>query len=75
MAGTVRLITNKPVIDEFDVRFNGGVSSTAHGESSNNMGLVINAPLIDGRMAGRVALYRDNQGGYIDNVAGSFPSR
>jgi outer membrane receptor protein involved in Fe transport len=72
MAGTVRLITNKPVIDEMDVRFNGGVSSTANGEASNNMGLVINAPLIDGKLAGRVALYRDSQGGYIDNVAGSF---
>ena len=72
MAGTVRLITNKPVIDEMDVRFNGGVSSTAHGEASNNMGLVINAPLIDGKLAGRVALYRDSQGGYIDNVKGSF---
>ena len=43
MAGTVRLITNKPVIDEMDVRFNGGVSSTAHGEASNNVGLVVNA--------------------------------
>ena len=72
MAGTVRLITNKPVIDEMDVRFNGGVSSTAHGEASNNMGLVVNAPLIDGKLAGRVALYRDSQGGYIDNVKGSF---
>jgi outer membrane receptor protein involved in Fe transport len=72
MAGTVRLITNKPVIDEMDVRFNGGVSTTAHGEASNNMGLVINAPLIDGKLAGRVALYRDSQGGYIDNVKGSF---
>ena len=72
MAGTVRLITNKPVMDEFDVRFNGGISSTAHGESSNNMGLVINAPLMEGRLAGRLALYRDDQGGYIDNVAGTF---
>lgn len=72
MAGTVRLITNKPVIDEMDVRFNGGVSTTANGEPSNNMGLVINAPLIDGKLAGRVALYRDSQGGYIDNVAGTF---
>ena len=36
MAGTVRLITNKPVIDEFDASFNGSWSSTAEGEDSNS---------------------------------------
>jgi outer membrane receptor protein involved in Fe transport len=72
MAGTVRLITNKPVIDELDVRFNGGISSTKNGEASNNFGLVLNVPLMDGKLAGRAALYRDSQGGYIDNVQGTF---
>ena len=72
MAGTVRLITNKPVIDEFDLKVSGGISSTAHGEASNNVGVVLNLPLLDNKLAGRIALYRDSQGGYIDNVRGTF---
>lgn len=72
MAGTVRLITNKPVIDEFQASFNGGFASTSGGENSNSAEMMLNVPLIEGKMAFRVALYNDNQGGYIDNVAGTF---
>ena len=72
MAGTVRLITNKPVIDEFDASFNGSWSSTAEGEDSNSAELMLNFPLITGKLAARVALYNDRQGGFIDNVAGTF---
>ena len=72
MAGTVRLITNKPVIDEFDASFNGSWSSTAEGEDSNSAELMLNFPIIAGKLAARVALYNDRQGGYIDNVAGTF---
>ena len=32
---------------------------------------MLNLPIIDGKMAVRVALYNDRQGGYIDNVQGS----
>ena len=72
MAGTVRLITNKPVIDEFQASFNGGFASTSGGENSNSAEMMLNVPLVEGKMAFRLALYNDNQGGYIDNVAGTF---
>jgi outer membrane receptor protein involved in Fe transport len=72
MAGTVRLITNKPVIDEFQASFNGGFSRTNGGENSNSAEMMLNIPLVEGKMAFRMALYNDNQGGYIDNVAGTF---
>ena len=72
MAGTVRLITNKPVMDEFDASFNGSWSSTAEGEDSNSAELMLNFPIITGKLAARVALYNDRQGGFIDNVAGTF---
>ena len=36
MAGTVRLITNKPVLDEFQASFNGSWSTTTDGEDSNS---------------------------------------
>ena len=72
MAGTVRLITNKPVIDEFQASFNGGFAATDGGEHSNQAEMMLNVPLVEGKMAFRMALYNDNQGGYIDNVEGSF---
>ncbi|MDG1910966.1 MAG: TonB-dependent receptor [Pseudomonadales bacterium] len=72
MAGTVRLITSKPVIDEFEASFNGSWSSTEEGEDSNSAELMLNFPIVTGKLAARVALYNDRQGGFIDNVAGTF---
>ena len=72
MAGTVRLITNKPNLDEFEASWNGSYSRTDGGEASNSMEAMINIPIVEGKMAFRAALYNDNQGGYIDNVAGTF---
>ena len=72
MAGTVRLITNKPNLNEFQASFNGSWSTTAHGEDSNSVEAMINLPIIEDKFAIRAALYNDRQGGYIDNVAGTF---
>ena len=72
MAGTVRLITNKPVIDQLQASMNGSWSSTQGGETSNSGELMLNLPMIDNKLAVRLALYNDRQGGYIDNVDGTF---
>lgn len=72
MAGTVRLITNKPVLDEFQASFSGTFSNTKDGENSTVGEAMLNIPVIDGKLALRAALYSDHQGGYIDNVEGTF---
>jgi outer membrane receptor protein involved in Fe transport len=71
-AGTVRLITNKPVVDEFAASLAAGVSSTSGGEPSDKVEAMINIPVIEGKLAVRAAVYSDNRGGYIDNVEGTF---
>ena len=71
-AGTVRLITNKPVIDEFGASLAAGFSSTSNGEPSDKVEAMINIPVIEGKLAVRAAVYSDNKGGYIDNVEGTF---
>ena len=71
-AGTVRLITNKPVIDEFAASMSADVSTTSGGEASDKVEAMINIPVIDGKLAVRAAVYSDNKGGYIDNIEGSF---
>lgn len=72
MAGTVRLITNKPKLDQFEASFDGSWSSTTKGEDSNSVEAMVNVPIIEGKFAVRAALFNDRQGGYIDNVEGTF---
>ena len=70
-AGTVRMITNKPVIGEFEGRVDLGISTTAGGADSNKMEAMINLPISD-NVALRMVGFSDNQGGYVDNAQGSF---
>lgn len=69
-AGTVRLITNKPSFAGFDANLKASTSFTKGGEMSNSVEAMINVPVTD-KLAVRGVIYSDNQGGYIDNVAGT----
>lgn len=70
MAGTIRLITNKPVYNEFQSGFKASVATTKSGDLSNSVEAYINWPLIDDRLAIRGVFYNAVEGGYIDNVYG-----
>ena len=67
MAGTIRLITNKPVLNEFQGGFTIGIADTRHGSISNSVEGYINIPVIDDKLAVRVVAYNAKRGGYIDN--------
>ncbi|MEM7666280.1 MAG: TonB-dependent receptor [Pseudomonadota bacterium] len=69
-AGVVRLITNRPSLSGFDASFSSGVSFTKGGEASYQGEAMINVPVTD-TIALRGVVYLDDQGGYIDNVAGT----
>ena len=71
-AGTIRLITNKPDLNEFQARVAGGVSFTKNGEMSEKVEAMLNVPVIEGKFGLRGVFYTDNQGGYIDNVPGTL---
>jgi len=73
-AGVVRLITNKPSLSGFDAAAKAGTSFTKGGEASYNAEMMINVPVTD-RFALRGVVYLDDQGGYIDNVAGTVTAR
>jgi outer membrane receptor protein involved in Fe transport len=70
-AGTIRYITNKPVLNEFDAGFTGMGSFTKDGEFNSSGEGYFNLPLGDSTAA-RLAFYNVNMGGYIDNVFGEF---
>ena len=70
MAGTIRLITNKPVYNEFQTGFKASVATTKSGDLSNSVEAYMNWPVIDDKLAIRGVFYNAVQGGYIDNVYG-----
>jgi outer membrane receptor protein involved in Fe transport len=70
-SGNMRLITNKPQLDEMSGSIDVGMSSTHGGDTSNKVEAMINIPLTD-RAAVRFVGFADKQGGWIDNTAGTF---
>ncbi|MDT8279679.1 MAG: TonB-dependent receptor plug domain-containing protein [Erythrobacter sp.] len=68
-AGVVRLITNKPDLSGFDASFDSSVSFTKSGEESYSVKAMLNVPVTD-TFALRGVVFLDDQGGFIDNVAG-----
>ncbi|MEM6708946.1 MAG: TonB-dependent receptor [Pseudomonadota bacterium] len=69
--GTVRLITNKPRLNEVEAGFESRLEFTEGGEPSNAVEAFLNLPLTD-NFALRVAAFNDRAGGWIDNVQGSY---
>jgi len=74
-AGVVRYITNKPKLNKVETIFNGGYSTTAHGDPSSNLDATINLPLIPDKFAVRAVIYNEARGGYINNVPSTFTRR
>ena len=71
-AGTIRLITKKPVLNEFQAGFDASYALTEDGSPSRGVEAYVNIPLIDDKLAVRAAFYNINEGGYIDNIPGTF---
>ncbi len=68
-AGNVRLITNKPETGEFYGNAKLGANAISDGDSGSNFEFVVNVPVTD-NFAVRGVVYKDNKGGWIDNVPG-----
>ncbi|NIB40658.1 TonB-dependent receptor [Pseudomaricurvus alkylphenolicus] len=68
-AGTVRLISNKPKLDEVEASVSASGSSTYEGSENYSLEAMVNIPVIKDRLAIRLAAYDVRNGGYIDNVA------
>ena len=72
-AGTMRIITNQPVMNETTTIFDGEIRGGGESEMSYRGSLVFNVPLVEDKLALRVAAYNDRDGGFIDNVFGRTP--
>ena len=71
-AGAVRYITNKPNLDQFEGKAEAGYGFTQDGADNTAANLMLNIPVITGKLAVRAVVYDEKQGGYIDNVPSTF---
>lgn len=72
-AGTMRIITNKPQMNSFEAIVDLEVRAGDKSSESYRGSLVFNIPLVEDKLAARLAIYRDHDGGFIDNVFGHTP--
>lgn len=72
-AGTMRIITNQPLMNTFEAIFDGELRGGNQSDASYRGSLVFNIPLVEDRLAMRIAAYNDHDGGFIDNVFGRTP--
>jgi iron complex outermembrane recepter protein len=71
-AGVIRYITNKPKLDVTEGNVTAGYGVTAGGDPNSDVTAVLNVPLIENTLAIRGVIYDHQQGGYINNVPGTF---
>lgn len=67
LAGTMRLITNQPVIGKWEGGFDVGATKYGPGDPGASFEGFLNIPIND-RMAARVVAYVEHDGGYISNT-------
>jgi iron complex outermembrane receptor protein len=72
-AGTLRIITNKPVMNEFFLELDGSLRNGEDSDDSYDGSIVLNLPIVDDTLALRVVGFKSEDGGFIDNVAGHTP--
>ena len=71
-AGAIRYITNKPKLDRFEASASGMYGITAGGGPNSALNAMLNIPVVQDKLALRIVMYNERQGGYIDNVPSTF---
>jgi outer membrane receptor protein involved in Fe transport len=68
MGGLLKYVTKAPDLNAFETRVGGEVNATKGGSELGYAGRVgLNVPLVEGQLALRASLYRQETPGYIDN--------
>jgi len=70
-AGTLRIITNKPVIGEYQAGYDLFVDKVSHGDTGYGLEGFVNLPINDS-MAVRLVAWHQDEAGWIDNVEGQL---
>ncbi|MXW72885.1 MAG: TonB-dependent receptor [Chromatiales bacterium] len=70
MGGTLRFISNTPLMDQFEASVGADLSTTADGGMNYETSGMLNIPLIDDRLALRLTGSFRDDGGFIDRHVG-----
>lgn len=74
MGGTIKLVTNQPDLNKFDVSAKVDASDTQGGGFNRGINAMVNLPLIDGTLALRIVGTDEHTSGWIDRIVTSnFP--
>ena len=68
MGGTVRILTRDPEFNDWDAKLSLSGSSTSDGGTNRGAKAMVNIPIIDDRLALRLAGTKEKFPGWIDNV-------
>ena len=68
LSGVYRIVTRKPVLNEWSAMALVGAAATESGSPSSRLEGVVNLPLVTDRAALRLTAYDDIEGGYVDDV-------
>ncbi len=68
LSGTVRIITNKPVMDKSSVNLSLGVESIHDGGLGHRIVGIINSPIIEDTVAARLVFLQAERPGWQDNI-------
>ena len=71
LAGTVRVITNKPDAERFDFKASATIAAQDEGDETYSVNGMVNIPVVEGQSALRIVGYYNALSGFIDNVARS----
>jgi len=74
MGGTVKLVTNQPVLDKYEGEVSAEVSGTQQGGANGGVNAMVNIPLLQDVAALRVVFSNKDVSGWIDrDVIDNFP--
>ncbi|MDT9598752.1 TonB-dependent receptor domain-containing protein [Sphingosinicella rhizophila] len=68
MGGLVKIVPNVANVRQLEMRGEGTLSSTKHGGLNYDVNAMINAPIIEDRLALRIVGYKLRKDGFIDRV-------
>jgi outer membrane receptor protein involved in Fe transport len=69
IGGVIRYITNKPVLDQYQMTADGTALFTEDGAPGERLGIMLNTPLISDTLGLRFAGQFDHEGGWLDEPA------
>ena len=68
MAGTIRQVSKKPILNDFEASTEATLATISHGAETYGFKGMVNIPIVEDRFAVRASGYYTDKGGYIDNV-------